>query len=33
MYNKKAHMLNINYSLKIINKKVVLKHDVPIGIP
>ena len=36
MYNKKAHMLNIYYSLKTINffkiKMVVLKHGVPIGI-
>ena len=37
MYNKKALMLNIYYSLKTMNslkiKKVVLKHSVPIGIP
>ena len=37
IYNKKAHMLNIFYSLKTINvlkiKRVILKHGVPIGIP
>ena len=37
MYDKKAHMLNIYYSLKTINflkiKRVVLKHSAPIGIP
>ena len=37
MCNKKAHMLNIYYSLKTINflkiKRVVLNHGVLIGIP
>ena len=37
MYNKKAHMLKIYYSLKTINflkiKRVVLKHDVSTGMP
>ena len=36
MYNKKAHMVDIYYSLKATNflkiKTVTLKHDVPIGI-